>query len=48
MAVPLPAVGELSQALRDFAKRFNTDWIIGRISYRTPPAHRRILLGEAA
>ena len=41
-------VEELKQALRDFAKRFNNHWIIGRIGYRTPAAHRRILLGEAA
>ena len=41
-------VEELNQALRDFAHRFNNHWIIGRISYRTPAAHRRILLGEAA
>ena len=41
-------VVELNQALRDFARRFNNHWIIGRIGYRTPAAHRRILLGEAA
>jgi hypothetical protein len=41
-------VAELGQALRDFARRFNNHWIIGRIGYRTPAAHRRILLGEAA
>jgi len=41
-------VEELSQALRDFVHRFNNHWIIGRIGYRTPAAHRRILLGEAA
>jgi len=41
-------VEELNQALRGFAKRFNNHWIIGRIGYRTPAAHRRILLGEAA
>jgi putative transposase len=41
-------VEELNQALRDFAHRFNNHWIIGRIGYRTPAAHRRILLGEAA
>ena len=41
-------VEELNQALRDFARRFNNHWIIGRIGYRTPAAHRRILLGEAA
>ncbi len=41
-------VGERNQALRDFARRFNNHWIIGRIGYRTPAAHRRILLGEAA
>jgi hypothetical protein len=34
--------------LRDFARRFNNYRIIGRIGYRTPAAHRRILLGEAA
>ncbi len=41
-------VEELDQALRDFARRFNNHWIIGRIGYRTPAAHRRSLLGEAA
>lgn len=41
-------VEELNQALREFARRFNNHWIIGRIGYRTPAAHRRILLGEAA
>jgi len=41
-------VEEPNQALRDFARRFNNHWIIGRIGYRTPAAHRRILLGEAA
>ncbi len=41
-------VEELNQALSDFARRFNNHWIIGRIGYRTPAAHRRILLGEAA
>ena len=41
-------VEELNQALRDFARRFNNHWIIGRISYRMPAAHRRILLGEAS
>jgi transposase InsO family protein len=41
-------VAELNRALRDFARRFNNHWIIGRIGYRTPAAHRRILLGEAA
>ncbi len=41
-------VDELNQALRDFARRFNNHWIIGRIGYRTPAAHRRILLEEAA
>jgi hypothetical protein len=39
---------ELNQALRDFARRFNSHWIIGRIGYRTPAAHRSILLGPAA
>jgi putative transposase len=39
---------EPAQALRDFARRFNNHWIIGRICYRTPVAHRRILLEEAA
>ncbi|MFZ4722040.1 MAG: IS3 family transposase [Phycisphaerales bacterium] len=39
---------ELDQVLRDFARRFNNHWIIGRIGDRTPAAHRRILLGEAA
>jgi putative transposase len=39
---------ELNQALRDFARRFNDHRIIGRIGYRTPAAHRRILLGEVA
>jgi len=41
-------IGELDRALRDFAHRFNNHWIIGPIGYRTPAAHRRILLGEAA
>jgi hypothetical protein len=41
-------VEELDQALRDFAHRFNNHWIIGRIGYRTPAAHRRSLLGVAA
>jgi hypothetical protein len=41
-------VEELNQALRDFARRFNSRWIIERIGYRTPAAHRRILLGEAS
>jgi putative transposase len=41
-------VNELKHALRDFAGRLNIHWIIGRIRYRTPVAHRRILLGEAA
>jgi transposase InsO family protein len=41
-------VEELNQALREFAHRFNNHWIIGWIGYRTPAAHRRILLGEAA
>ncbi len=40
--------GELDQALRDFAHRFNNHWIIGRIGYRTPAQHRRDLLVEAA
>jgi putative transposase len=40
-------VEELNQALRDFARRFNNHWIIGRIGYRTLAAHRRIRLGEA-
>jgi putative transposase len=39
---------ELNQALRDFARRFNNHRIIGRIGYRTPAAHCRILLEEAA
>ena len=39
---------ELKQALRDFARRFNNHWIIGRIGCRTSAAHRRILLGETA
>jgi hypothetical protein len=34
--------------LRDFARRFNNHWIIGWIGYRTPAAHRHILLGVAA
>jgi hypothetical protein len=41
-------VGELNQALRDFARDFNNHGIIGQISYRTPAAHRRIRLGKAA
>jgi transposase InsO family protein len=41
-------VAELNHALRNFAHRFNNHWIIGRTGYRTPAAHRRILLGEAA
>jgi len=41
-------VGELDQALRDFAQRFNNYWIIERIGYRTPAQHRRELLVEAA
>ena len=41
-------VGELDQALRDFAQRFNNHWIIGRIGYRTPAQHRRELLVETA
>jgi hypothetical protein len=39
---------ELNQALRDFARRFNNHPVIARIGYRTPAAHRRIMLGEAA
>jgi hypothetical protein len=42
------AIEGLKRALRDFAHRFDNHWIIGRIGYRTPAAHRRILLGEAA
>jgi len=38
-------VAELNQALRDFVRRFNNRWIIGRIGYRTLAAHRRIILG---
>jgi transposase InsO family protein len=41
-------VAELNRALRDFARRFNNHLTIGRIGYRTPAAHRRLLLGEAA
>jgi len=41
-------VAELNQALRDFAHRFNNYRIIGRIGFRTPAAHQRILRGEAA
>jgi transposase InsO family protein len=41
-------VTELEAALREFRERFNHQWIIGRIGYRTPAQHRRILLGEAA
>ncbi len=41
-------VEELHRSLRDFACRFNNHWIIGRTGYRTPAAHRRILLGESA
>jgi putative transposase len=41
-------VEELNQALRDFARRFKNHWIIGRMGYRTPAAHRRIFLAEAA
>jgi hypothetical protein len=43
----LRTVGKLNAALRDFARRFNNHRIIGRIGYRTPAAHRHILLGEA-
>ena len=45
---PFDTVKELHRALRDFARRFNNHWIIGRIGCRTSAAHRRILLGEAA
>jgi hypothetical protein len=41
-------IEELSQALRHFAHRFNNHRINGRIGYRSPAAHLRILLGEAA
>ena len=41
-------VAELEASLREFRERFNHHWIIGRIGYRTPAQHRRILLGEAA
>ena len=40
-------VAKLNEALRDFAHRFNNHWIVGRIRYRTPAAHRRLLRGEA-
>lgn len=43
-----PSVDELDAALKDFAQRYNNRWIIGRLGYRTPAQHRRILLGEAA
>jgi len=39
---------KLNRALRDFARRFNNHPVIARIVYRTPAAHRRIMLGEAA
>jgi hypothetical protein len=39
---------KLNRALRDFARRFNNHPVIARIGYRTPAAHRRIMLGEAA
>jgi putative transposase len=41
-------VAELEASLREFRERFNHHWIIGRIGYRTPAQHRRVLLGEAA
>ena len=41
-------ITELEAPLREFRDRFNHHWIIGRIGYRTPAQHRRILLGEAA
>jgi hypothetical protein len=34
--------------LRDFTRRFNNYWIIGRTGCRAPAPRRRILLGEAA
>jgi len=30
------------------ARRVNNHWIMGRIGYGTPAAHRRFRLGEAA
>jgi hypothetical protein len=39
---------DATKPLYDFAARFNPDWIIGRLGYRAPAAHRRILLVEAA
>jgi hypothetical protein len=38
----------IDAALREFRDRFNQQWIIGRIGYRTPAQHRRELLVEAA
>lgn len=34
--------------LRDFTRRFNNYWIIGRTGCRAPAPRRRIFLGEAA
>ena len=39
---------EVEDALRDFARRFNNHPVIARIGYRTPAAHRRIMLAESA
>lgn len=39
-------VEALNQALRDFAHRFNSHRIVGRIGYRTAAAHRRFLPGR--
>jgi putative transposase len=41
-------VEERNDALSDFTHRLNNHWTIGRIGYRTPAAHRRLLLREAA
>lgn len=35
---------ERNWALRNFARRFNNHWVIGRVGYRTPAAHRYILI----
>lgn len=37
-----------SCGLRDFTRRFNNYWIIGRTGCRAPAPRRRIFLGEAA
>jgi hypothetical protein len=47
MGPDLTTIAELVEAMREFRRRYNEQWLIGRHGYRSPSQVRRELGGGA-